>query len=129
MVGGMRVCVAKQLGPGAAFVATNSDAYHIVGLEPSCFVRDALRFIDPEMPDSDTRAADWVVRLQGETAGEGDWLAFDRWLGESKGNGLAYDRALALWPALEAFLQQDLHDLTPTHQSWSRLAQILDGRP
>lgn len=57
---------------------------------------------DPEMPDSDTSAADWVIRLQGEAAGEGDWLAFDRWLGESKGNGLAYDRALALWCELDA---------------------------
>jgi transmembrane sensor len=53
------------------------------------------------MPDSDSIAADWVIRLQGESTGEGDWLAFDRWLGESKGNGLAYDRALALWCELD----------------------------
>jgi transmembrane sensor len=42
-----------------------------------------------------------VVRLQGETA-ECDWLAFDRWLEESQGNGAAYDRALALWCELDA---------------------------
>lgn len=56
----------------------------------------------PEMPQSENVAADWVVRLQGETAGEGDWLAFDRWLGESNANGPAYDRALALWCELDA---------------------------
>lgn len=56
---------------------------------------------EPQMPDSDSAAADWVVRLQGEAAGESDWLAFDRWLGESPVNGRAYDRALALWCELD----------------------------
>jgi flagellum-specific ATP synthase len=43
------------------------------------------------------------------------------------GTNPSADRALALWPALEEFLQQDLHDLTPNSQSWARLAQLLDG--
>jgi flagellum-specific ATP synthase len=36
------------------------------------------------------------------------------------------DRALALWPAIEAFLQQDLHDLSPVDASWTQLAGVLD---
>jgi transmembrane sensor len=55
-----------------------------------------------EMQDSANAAADWVVRLQGETADEGDWLAFDHWLSASEGHGPAYDRALALWLELDA---------------------------
>jgi flagellum-specific ATP synthase len=44
------------------------------------------------------------------------------------------DRALATWPALEAFLQQDLHDLTAADAAWSALAAVLattrpDGAP
>jgi len=35
------------------------------------------------------------------------------------------DQALALWPALEAFLQQDMADQTPTEQTWARLAALL----
>jgi flagellum-specific ATP synthase len=35
------------------------------------------------------------------------------------------DRALALWPALEGFLQQDLHDLSPADASWTQLAAAL----
>jgi len=53
------------------------------------------------MEKSDS-ATDWVVRLQGETAGEADWLAFDGWLAESPAHGPAYDRALALWCELDA---------------------------
>jgi len=49
-------------------------------------------------PDS---AADWVLRLQDDQAGESDWLAFDSWLARSPGNGIAYDRALALWHELD----------------------------
>jgi len=60
-----------------------------------------------EIPDSATEAAateasDWVVRLQGETTDEGDWLAFERWLAASDGNGPAYDRALALTHEIDA---------------------------
>lgn len=51
---------------------------------------------DLNFQDSDDAAADWVVRLQSETADEGVWLAFDRWLSEEEGNGAAYDKALAL---------------------------------
>jgi flagellum-specific ATP synthase len=35
------------------------------------------------------------------------------------------DRALALWPSMEAFLQQDLHDLAPAERSWAELAGAL----
>ena len=56
----------------------------------------------PEIPDSANAAVDWVVRLQGAAADEGDWLAFDRWLSASEGNGPAYDRALSLWLELDA---------------------------
>jgi flagellum-specific ATP synthase len=35
------------------------------------------------------------------------------------------DAALALWPTLEGFLQQDLHDLTPAETSWARLGELL----
>jgi flagellum-specific ATP synthase len=35
------------------------------------------------------------------------------------------DRALALWPAIEGFLQQDLHDLCPADRAWAQLAQAL----
>ena len=35
------------------------------------------------------------------------------------------DRALREWPAIEAFLQQDLHDLTPADESWSALSNLM----
>ncbi len=41
------------------------------------------------------------------------------------GSNPAADRALALWPAIEGFLQQDLHDLTPAADSWNRLSVVL----
>ncbi|SHG27030.1 flagellum-specific ATP synthase [Jatrophihabitans endophyticus] len=37
------------------------------------------------------------------------------------------DRALAAWPAIEGFLRQDLHDLTPSAQSWDALARAIGG--
>ena len=37
------------------------------------------------------------------------------------------DRALALWPSLEGFLQQDLHDLPGADVSWGALAGVLGG--
>ena len=36
------------------------------------------------------------------------------------GTNPSADRALALWPALEAFLQQDLHDLSPADSRGTR---------
>jgi flagellum-specific ATP synthase len=39
------------------------------------------------------------------------------------------DLALALWPELEDFLQQDLHDLWAAEDSWSALAQALQFEP
>lgn len=62
---------------------------------------DQTTMTEPTKEDSDS-AADWVVRLQGETAGEADWLAFDGWLAESPAHGPAYDRALSLWCELDA---------------------------
>jgi flagellum-specific ATP synthase len=35
------------------------------------------------------------------------------------------DRALALWPALEAFLQQDMADQTSASDTWAQLAAVL----
>jgi flagellum-specific ATP synthase len=35
------------------------------------------------------------------------------------------DRALESWPALERFLQQDLHDLSPAAQAWAALDELV----
>jgi flagellum-specific ATP synthase len=37
------------------------------------------------------------------------------------------DQAITLWPALETFLQQDMHDLSPSARSWAELGAVLDG--
>jgi flagellum-specific ATP synthase len=39
------------------------------------------------------------------------------------------DRALALWPALEAFLQQGLHEQTTAAESWAALRAVLGEAP
>lgn len=46
--------------------------------------------IDAEMAE----AVDWLVRLQGETVTERDWLAFDAWLTASPAHAEAYDAVL-----------------------------------
>ena len=43
------------------------------------------------------------------------------------GTNPAADRALALWPSVEAFLQQDLHQLSSAADSWAALGTLLDG--
>jgi flagellum-specific ATP synthase len=43
------------------------------------------------------------------------------------GTNPAADRALALWPSVEAFLQQDLHHLSTATDSWAALGALLDG--
>ncbi|MCU1659525.1 MAG: ATPase, FliI/YscN family [Pseudonocardiales bacterium] len=43
------------------------------------------------------------------------------------GTNPAADRALSLWPSLETFLQQDLHDITAASTSWAALADLLGG--
>jgi flagellum-specific ATP synthase len=43
------------------------------------------------------------------------------------GTNPAADRALALWPSVEAFLQQDLHQLSSAADSWAALGALLDG--
>ena len=44
-----------------------------------------------------------------------------------RGSNPDADRALAAWPALEAFLQQDLHDVTTPDGAWSALADAVGG--
>ena len=46
--------------------------------------------IDAEMAE----AVDWLVRLQGETVTERDWLDFDAWLTASPAHAQAYDAVL-----------------------------------
>jgi len=71
-------------------------------------------------PFFETRSSlDWFIkRNRRELVEIGAYVA---------GTNPSADRALKLWPALEAFLQQDLHDLTPNDRSWSQLAELLDG--
>jgi flagellum-specific ATP synthase len=42
------------------------------------------------------------------------------------GTNPAADRALARWPAIEGFLRQDLHDITPADAAWSALHDLLE---
>jgi flagellum-specific ATP synthase len=44
-----------------------------------------------------------------------------------RGTNPLADRALTLWPALEAFLQQDMAEISPVDQSWATLATALRG--
>ena len=44
-----------------------------------------------------------------------------------RGTNPLADRALALWPALEDFLQQDMSEISPAEQSWRALAGGLRG--
>ena len=46
-----------------------------------------------------------------------------------RGTNPLADRALVLWPALEAFLQQDMADISPVDQSWKALAEALRAGP
>jgi transmembrane sensor len=78
-----------------------------------------------EIQNSANAAADWVVRLQGGSADEGDWLAFDGWLTASEGNGPAYDRALALWLELDAVAPALRHCIPrPALVSWRISATV-----
>ncbi|WP_029917124.1 FecR domain-containing protein [Caulobacter sp. UNC358MFTsu5.1] len=54
--------------------------------------------IDAETSEA---AIAWLVRLQGETVTEGDWLAFDAWLTASPTHAQAYDDALAFDQGLD----------------------------
>ena len=53
--------------------------------------------IDAEAADAEiaNAAVDWLVRLQGETVTERDWLDFDAWLTASPAHAQAYDAVLA----------------------------------
>jgi transmembrane sensor len=54
---------------------------------------------DQEMSAIRQAAADWLIRLQADSAdgGEGDWAAFDAWLNASPLHAAAYDDALSVW--------------------------------
>jgi transmembrane sensor len=54
--------------------------------------------IDAEIAEA---AIDWLVRLQGETVTERDWLDFDAWLTASPVHAQAYDAVLAFDHRLE----------------------------
>jgi flagellum-specific ATP synthase len=43
------------------------------------------------------------------------------------GSNPTADRALALWPALEQFLQQDMDDQSSADDTWGGLSAVLDG--
>ena len=47
-------------------------------------------------------AADWLMRLQDDSAdhGDADWVEFDAWLSASPRHAAAYDEALAVWTEL-----------------------------
>jgi transmembrane sensor len=47
-------------------------------------------------------AATWFVRLQGETASEQDWQAFEAWLSAAPAHVAAYEKIERLWMALDA---------------------------
>jgi transmembrane sensor len=40
-------------------------------------------------------AIDWLVRLQGPSVTDGDWMAFDAWMSSAPENAEAYDKVLA----------------------------------
>lgn len=51
------------------------------------------------------QAADWVVRLSGDSAGEADWLAFQDWIdadGQGEARRAAFDQAQSVWLELDA---------------------------
>lgn len=46
-------------------------------------------------------AAEWVVRVHAEEAGEADWLALEAWLAADPEHTRAYDHAETLWAQLD----------------------------
>jgi transmembrane sensor len=50
----------------------------------------------------DEAAATWVVRLQSDSLGEDEAVAFDAWLTASARNARAYDEALEAWLSVDA---------------------------
>jgi flagellum-specific ATP synthase len=45
------------------------------------------------------------------------------------GTNALVDRAIDLRDAMDGFLRQELHDLTPAPEAWERLAQLVGGSP
>jgi flagellum-specific ATP synthase len=43
-----------------------------------------------------------------------------------RGTNPTADHALAAWPAIQHFLQQDRHELVPPETAWAQLAQALE---
>jgi transmembrane sensor len=50
---------------------------------------------------ANSQAVDWFVRLQSQSAGEEDWRAFERWLGEDRAHALAFEAVERLWVDLD----------------------------
>jgi transmembrane sensor len=80
--------------------------------------------IDAEMAE----AVDWLVRLQGETATERDWLDFDAWLTTSPANAQAYDAVLAFDDRLD--LDSRLARTEPVGEPFTTsLGKVVSLRP
>lgn len=55
----------------------------------------------PDQKDPAEAAAEWLVRLDGDSVSESDGRAFDRWLAASPEHAEAYRRAQAAWDQFE----------------------------
>jgi transmembrane sensor len=87
---------------------------------------------DAEAADAEiaNAAVDWLVRLQGETVTERDWLDFDAWLTASPAHAQAYDAVLAFDQRLDldarfaeaepvgAPLTSNVVPLRPARRAW-----------
>lgn len=74
-------------------------------------------------------AVDWLVRLQGETVSEDDWLAFDAWLTASPANAQAYDAALAFDQRLDLDARLNARQPESSPASAPRTAKVVQLRP
>ena len=72
-------------------------------------------------------AIDWLVRLQGESVSETDWLDFDAWLTAAPGHAEAYDAAMAFDQRLD--LDARMIERAPQRSVAAPVAKILPLRP
>ena len=72
-------------------------------------------------------AIDWLVRLQGETVSENDWLDFDAWLTAAPSHAEAYDAAMAFDQRLD--LDARLIERAPEAIVAAPVAKIIPLRP
>lgn len=79
--------------------------------------------IDAEMAE----AVDWLVRLQGETVTERDWLDFDAWLTASPTHAQAYDAVLAFDDRLN--LDSRLAQAEPAAEPLAFSGKVVPLRP